>query len=176
MQALGMDLSDTSLADTPMRVARMYVNETFRGLSAKNFPRISFFEKAPGTPEMIVVNDITLYSYCEHHFVPFFGKVHVAYIPGDRLLGLSKVNRVVDYLSRKPHLQERLTREIADTLSELLQTRHVAVFVEAQHLCVASRGVRDAKSITRTGCYLGQFQNTHTRAEFMASLKMQGSL
>jgi GTP cyclohydrolase I len=118
---------------------------------------------------MIIVNDITLFSYCEHHFVPFIGKVHVAYYPNKKVIGLSKINRLIEFISKKPQVQERLTVEIACTLSELLETKHVAVYIEANHLCVASRGVKDTNSLTKTGYYLGKFKDENVKREFIES-------
>ncbi len=169
MQALDLDLDDPSLKDTPKRVAKMYVDEAFKGLNKENFPKISFFDNDYNYDEMIIINNITLFSYCEHHFVPFIGKVHVAYYPNKKVIGLSKINRIIEFLSKKPQVQERLTVEIARTLSELLATEHVAVYVEANHLCVASRGVKDTNSITKTGTYLGKFKSELVRREFTQS-------
>lgn len=169
MQVLNLDLNDPSLKDTPNRVAKMYVDEVFKGLNKDNFPKISLFNNDYSYDEMIIVNDITLFSYCEHHFVPFIGKVHVAYYPNKKVIGLSKINRVIDFISKKPQVQERLTVEIAYTLSELLETEHVAVYIEAKHLCVASRGVKDTNSLTKTGYYLGKFKSKEVKREFFES-------
>ncbi len=171
MEALELDLNDPSLKDTPKRVAKMYVNEAFKGLDNANFPAISLFDNEYLYDEMISVNDITLYSYCEHHFVPFMGKVHVAYFPNKKVIGLSKINRLVEFISKKPQVQEKLTVEIANTLSAVLDTQDVAVYVEANHLCVASRGIKDTKSITKTGIYLGKFEKQKVRKEFFNSFK-----
>lgn len=171
MEALGLDLDDPSLKDTPKRVAKMFVNEAFVGLDETQFPEVSFFDNSYNFDEMVVVNDISLYSYCEHHFVPFFGRVNVAYFPKKKVLGLSKINRIVDFIGRKPQVQEKLTREIAETLSALLDTEHVAVFVEANHLCVASRGIKDHNSHTKTGSYLGKFKNEWTKKEFISTFQ-----
>lgn len=169
MEVLGLDLNDPSLKETPKRVAKMYLEELFVGLDASQFPDVSFFDNNYGFDEMVIVNDITLYSYCEHHFVPFIGKVNVAYFPNKKVIGLSKINRVVEFISKKPQVQEKLTVEIAQTLSELLETRDVAVYVQADHLCVASRGVKDYNSYTKTGTYLGKFKSKKVRNEFMSS-------
>ena len=166
MQTLDLNMEDASIKDTPLRVAKMYVDEVFRGLDINNFPQVSFFDKDYGYDEMVVVNDITLFSYCEHHFVPFMGKVHVGYYPHKKVIGLSKLNRIVEFLSKKPQVQERLTVEIARKLSELLETEHIAVYIEANHLCVASRGIKDTNSVTKTSCYLGKFGNEEIRREF----------
>lgn len=169
MQTLKLDLDDPSLRDTPKRVAKMYIDEAFKGLDNDKFPKVSFFDKDYGYDEMIIVNNITLFSYCEHHFVPFMGRVHVAYYPNNKVIGLSKLNRIVEFISKKPQVQERLTVEIAHTLSELLETEHVAVNIEANHLCVASRGIKDTNSLTKTGCYLGKFKNNGIKKEFTES-------
>lgn len=169
MQTLELNLDDPSLRDTPKRVAKMYIDEAFIGLDNDKFPKVSFFDKDYGYDEMIIVNNITLFSYCEHHFVPFTGRVHVAYYPNTKVIGLSKVNRVVEYLGKKPQVQERLTVDIAHTLSKLLDTNHVAVYIEAHHHCVASRGIKDTNSLTKTSCYLGKFQIQKVKKEFMES-------
>lgn len=169
MEVLGLDLKDASLKDTPKRVAKMYLEELFVGLDPSQFPDISFFDNEYSFDEMVIVNDITLYSYCEHHFVPFIGKVNVAYFPNKKVIGLSKINRVVEYISKKPQVQEKLTVEIAQTLSRLLETKDVAVYVQANHLCVASRGVKDYNSYTKTGTYLGKFKSKKVKNEFMSS-------
>ncbi len=171
MEALGLDLDDESLKKTPERVAKMYVNEVFRGLNEKNFPKISFFDNATNYKDMIMVDNITMFSYCEHHFVPFFGKVAVAYMPKDRVIGLSKINRIVQFTASKPQIQEKLTVEIGQKLSELLKTDDVAVFIEATHLCVASRGVRDEKSVTKTNFFGGKFLKDKMRTRFTSSLR-----
>lgn len=171
MVALGLDLDDASLKKTPERVAKMFVNDVFRGLDEKNFPKISFFENTSGYHEMIVVDNITMYSYCEHHFVPFFGKVAVAYIPKDRVIGLSKINRIVQFFASKPQIQEKLTMEIGKKLTELLKTEDVAVYIEANHLCVASRGVRDVNSVTKTQFFNGKFLKDKTKNKFFNTIE-----
>jgi GTP cyclohydrolase I len=171
METLGLNLLDDSLRDTPNRVAKMFVKETFSGLNTDNKPAISLFKNTYQYNEMLIEKDITLYSYCEHHFVPIIGKVHVAYIPGSNVIGLSKINRLVQYYAKRPQVQERLTREIAEGLKEALQTQDVAVQIDATHLCVASRGIQDSNSSTTTSLYSGQFQNEATRMEFLAALK-----
>ncbi|WP_018629939.1 GTP cyclohydrolase I FolE [Niabella aurantiaca] len=168
MYALGLDLNDDSLSETPKRVAKMFVKEMFSGLNPANQPRISLFENKYRYNRMLVEKDITLYSCCEHHFVPIIGKAHVAYIPGTKVIGLSKINRLVQYYARRPQVQERLTIQIANGLKEVLQHNDVAVMVEADHLCVASRGIKDTHSSTVTVSYSGKFQNEHTRAEFLS--------
>ncbi|CAD5250714.1 MAG: GTP cyclohydrolase I FolE [Imperialibacter sp.] len=171
METLGLDVNDDSLKATPVRVAKMYVKEVFSGLNPINKPSISLFENTYGYNEMLVEKDITLYSYCEHHFVPIIGKVHVAYIPAAKVIGLSKINRLTQYYSRRPQVQERLTREISEGLREALQTQDVAVCIEAAHLCVASRGVEDTKSSTRTVMYSGRFQEAGMKLEFLSALR-----
>ncbi|WP_240338014.1 GTP cyclohydrolase I FolE [Gelidibacter japonicus] len=170
MEALGLDLDDASLKKTPERVAKMYVNEVFRGLNENNFPKISFFENTNNYKDMLMVDNISMYSYCEHHFVPFFGKVAVAYIPNDRVIGLSKINRIVQFIASKPQIQEKLTVEIGQKLSELLKTDDIAVFIEATHLCVASRGVRDEKSVTKTNFFSGKFLKNKMKSRFINAL------
>jgi GTP cyclohydrolase I len=171
METLGLDLTDDSLKDTPKRVAKMYVKEIFSGLNPANKPAISLFENSYQYDEMLVEKDITLYSYCEHHFVPIIGKVHVAYIPNGKVIGLSKINRLVNYYSKRPQVQERLTNQIAEGLKESLHTEDVAVRIEALHLCVASRGIQDTRSSTATVHYSGKFREEKTKSEFMSLLK-----
>jgi GTP cyclohydrolase I len=166
MLILGLDLNDDSLKDTPARVAGMYVRETFSGLDEANEPEITLFENKYRYSEMLIEKNISVYSTCEHHFVPIIGKAHIAYIPNGRVIGLSKLNRIVHYFSRRPQVQERLTMEIAAYLKRVLYTEDVAVVIDATHLCVASRGVRDVDSTTVTSSYNGQFLNTARRSEF----------
>ncbi len=170
MQALGLDLSDDSLSGTPRRVAKMFVKEIFSGLNPANEPKISLFENKYGYKKMLIEKDITLYSNCEHHFVPIIGKVHVAYIPGRQVLGLSKINRVVQYYAKRPQVQERLTVQISEALKEILQHNDVAVVIEADHLCVASRGIRDTNSQTVTVSYSGTFQEEAIKQEFLSHI------
>ncbi|WP_124642302.1 MULTISPECIES: GTP cyclohydrolase I FolE [Amniculibacterium] len=170
METLGLDLSDDSLQDTPRRVAKMYVKEIFSGLDPANKPSISLFENKYGYKKMLVEKNITLYSHCEHHFVPIIGKVHVAYIPKDHVLGLSKINRLVQYYAKRPQVQERLTVQILEGMKEILGHDDVAVMVEADHLCVASRGICDTNSSTVTSEFSGQFENERLQAEFMSYL------
>lgn len=168
METLGLDLNDDSLRNTPNRVAKMYVNEIFSGLNPDNKPKISLFENNYGYKRMLVEKDITLYSNCEHHFVPIIGKAHVAYIPGKYVLGLSKINRIVQYYAKRPQVQERLTMQISDAMKEILGHNDVAVIIEADHLCVASRGINDTNSITTTASFAGQFGNETIRQEFLS--------
>ncbi|WP_100337621.1 GTP cyclohydrolase I FolE [Hymenobacter chitinivorans] len=171
MQLLGLDLNDDSLKGTPRRVAKMYVQEWFRGLDPKHRPEVKLFDNRYGYGQMLVEKDITVFSCCEHHFVPIMGKAHVAYLPGEHVVGLSKLNRVVQYYARRPQVQERLTRQIAEELKHSLQTENVAVLIEADHLCVMSRGVNDTSSSTLTAEYGGLFKEDSTlRAEFLRLL------
>ncbi len=168
MLTLGLDLSDDSLKGTPKRVAKMYVKEIFSGLDARNFPKASLFENKFGYKEMLVEKDITFYSNCEHHFVPFYGKAHIAYMGADKVIGLSKLNRIVQYFAQRPQVQERLTNQIGKELQIVLQTENVAVLLEANHLCVASRGVKDTNSSTITTFYGGRFINDDIKSQFLS--------
>lgn len=168
MRTLGLDLNDDSLADTPKRVAKMYVKEIFSGLNPENKPKASLFENKYKYKRMLVEKDITVYSNCEHHFVPIIGKAHVAYIPDEKVIGLSKINRIVQYYSKRPQVQERLTIQISDSLKELLQHENVAVVIEADHLCVASRGIGDTNSMTVTSIFSGRFETDSIKNEFLA--------
>jgi len=171
MDTLGLDLSDDSLNGTPKRVAKMFVKEVFSGLNPANKPEIKLFENKYQYNEMLIEKDITLYSYCEHHFVPIIGKVHVAYISSGSVIGLSKINRLVQHYAKRPQVQERLTNQIADSLKEVLQTEDIAVIIDAVHLCVASRGIKDTNSSTVTASYSGKFKEESTRAAFIALVK-----
>ncbi|MCE1187499.1 MAG: GTP cyclohydrolase I FolE [Ignavibacteria bacterium] len=171
MDILGLDLKDDSLKGTPARVAKMYVNEIFSGLNPKNKPALTLFENQFGYSQMLVEKNITFYSNCEHHFVPFFGKAHVAYFSTGKVVGLSKLNRLVQYYAKRPQIQERLTEQIAAELKQALQTDDVAVMIEADHLCVASRGVEDVNSSTITASYHGKFLNQQIRNEFLHLIK-----
>lgn len=168
MNILGLDLTDDSLKDTPRRVAKMYVKEIFSGLNPANKPSVSLFENKYQYNQMLVEKDITLYSNCEHHFVPIVGKAHVAYISNGYVIGLSKINRIVQYYAKRPQVQERLTIQIAEELKAVLKTEHVAVVIEADHLCVSSRGIQDISSQTVTSHYSGKFLNDQTRNEFLS--------
>jgi GTP cyclohydrolase IA len=171
MDLLGLDLTDDSLAGTPRRVAKMFVNEWFRGLNPEHRPEVRLFDNRYQYQQMLVERDITLFSCCEHHFVPIVGKAHVAYLPGEHVVGLSKLNRVVQYYARRPQVQERLTRQIAEELKHSLQTDDVAVLIEADHLCVMSRGVNDTSSSTITAEYGGRFGQDETlRQEFLRQI------
>jgi len=169
METLGLDLANGSLQDSPRRVAKMYVQEYFQGLKQENFPRITVIENEMLYDQMVVVRDINVMSVCEHHFVTIHGIAHVAYIPSHGVVGLSKINRIVDYFSRRPQVQERLTKQIADCLEYILKTEDVAVFIKAKHYCVISRGVKDTNSETITTDLRGAFKvNPETRNEFLA--------
>ncbi len=170
MKVLGLDLKNASLSETPKRVAKMYVTEVFKGLDITQFPNVSFFENTNQYHEMIMVNNIKMYSYCEHHFVPVFGKASVAYIPKDRVIGLSKINRIVQFFASKPQIQEKLTVEIGEKLKDLLKTDDIAIHIEATHLCVASRGIEDESSQTKTYYFNGKFLKDEEKARFLNSL------
>lgn len=171
METLGLDLSDDSLKNTPNRVAKMYVKEAFGGLNPANKPAISLFENKYNYNQMLVEKDITLYSHCEHHFVPIIGKVHVAYVPHESVIGLSKINRLVNYYAKRPQVQERLNIQIAEGLMEALGHNDVAVSIEADHLCVASRGIKDTNSYTITEFYSGVFEEETMQRKFLERIK-----
>lgn len=167
METLGLDLSDDSLKGTPKRVAKMFVDEIFNGLDPANKPKVALFDNKFSYNQMLVEKNITFYSNCEHHFVPIFGKAHLAYISSGKVIGLSKLNRIVDYFARRPQVQERLTMQIARELQTILNTKDVAVLIDAKHLCVSSRGVKDSSSATVTSFYGGKFAEENTRSEFL---------
>ena len=167
MEILGMDLRDDSLRGTPLRVAKMYVKELFQGLNPANMPSMTLFENKFQYNEMLVEKNINFYTNCEHHFVPFFGKAHVAYISSGKVIGLSKLNRLVEYFSKRPQVQERLTMQIGKALQTVLQTQDVAVMMDAKHLCVSSRGVKDDSSNTITSFFGGKFQEQKKKMEFL---------
>jgi GTP cyclohydrolase I len=167
MNIMGLDMTDDSLKDTPRRVAKMYINESFRGLNPANKPHVTLFENKYNYKQMVIERDISFYSNCEHHFVPIFGKAHIGYISSGTVVGLSKLNRIVDYYSKRPQVQERLTIQIANELMEALNTEDVAVVLEAKHLCVSSRGIKDDTSITTTSALFGKFLDADTRSEFI---------
>lgn len=170
METLGLDLTDDSLKGTPGRVARMYVDEIFAGLNPENRPTASLFENKYQYGQMLVEKHIGFYSNCEHHFVPIFGKAHIAYISSGKVIGLSKLNRIVNYYARRPQVQERMTNQIGTDLQQLLRTEDVAVIVDAKHLCVASRGIQDDHSSTVTAFYGGAFLNPETQAQLRSFL------
>ncbi len=166
---LGLDLKDDSLRETPHRIAKMYVDEIFSGLNYANFPKISVIENKMGVDEMVKISEISLTSTCEHHFVTIDGTARVAYIPKDKLIGLSKINRIVRFFAQRPQVQERLSRQILIAMQTLLQTDDVAISIDATHYCVKSRGVMDANSHTQTTALGGLFKDQHqTRAEFLS--------
>ncbi|AUC81576.1 GTP cyclohydrolase I FolE [Lacinutrix sp. Bg11-31] len=158
MDVLGMDLTDDSLKGSPKRVAKMYVEEIFSGLNPANKPAITLFDNKYQYNQMLVEKNITFYSNCEHHFVPIIGKAHVSYISSGKVIGLSKLNRIVQYFANRPQVQERLTNQIANELKTILKTENVAVIIDAKHLCVSSRGIKDETSSTVTSYYGGAFK------------------
>jgi GTP cyclohydrolase I len=167
MQTLGLDLTDDSLRGTPRRVAKMYVREVFSGLNPKNRPHTRLFENKYKYDQMLVEKDITFYSHCEHHFVPIYGKAHVAYFSSGNVIGLSKINRIVQYFAKRPQVQERLTIQIGKEMERVLDTKDVAVVLDANHMCVASRGVGDTNSKTGTAYFSGKFRDESTKREFL---------
>lgn len=171
MDVMGMDLNDDSLKGTPERVAKMYIDEIFSGLNPKNKPKMSLFENKYQYNQMLVEKNITFYSNCEHHFVPIFGKAHVAYISSGKVIGLSKLNRIVQYYSQRPQVQERLTNQIGKDLEHILKTEDIAVIIDAKHLCVCSRGIKDDTSTTITTYYGGAFKNPQKIAELQNYIK-----
>ena len=168
MHTLGLDLNDDSLKGTPHRVAKMYVKEIFSGLNPENMPDLKVFDNKYQYGEMLVEKNITLYSSCEHHFLPIIGQAHVGYIANDKVIGLSKINRIVDYFARRPQVQERLSRQIFEALKKALDTEDVAVVIESKHLCVSSRGIQDTESSTVTAEYGGKFKDIDVRKEFLS--------
>ena len=172
MHTLGLDLEDDSLSGTPYRVAKMYVDEIFSGLDIANKPKIALFENKYAYKEMLVEKNITFFSNCEHHFVPIIGKAHLAYISNGKVIGLSKLNRIVQFFAKRPQAQERLTEQIANELQLVLDTKDVAVIIDAEHLCVSSRGVQDVNSSTVTSYFGGQFENADKRKEFLEYVKL----
>ena len=170
MLTLGLNITDDSLRETPNRVAKMYVEEMFSGLDPENKPDMTLFNNNYKYNDMLIEKNISLYSYCEHHFVPIVGKVHVAYIPKDKVIGLSKINRLVEYYAKRPQVQERLTIEIAEGLKKALSADDVAVVIDAVHFCISSRGVRDTNSSTVTTNYSGRFLNSDVRNQFLSML------
>ncbi len=167
MHILGLDLTDDSLQGTPRRVAKMFIKESFSGLNPENKPKVALFKNSYQYDQMLVEKNITFYSNCEHHFVPIIGKAHVAYISNGSVIGLSKINRIVEYFAKRPQVQERFTMQIGEELKEILGTEDIAVVVDAVHLCVASRGVRDTNSSTVTSYYGGKFKEDETKREFL---------
>jgi GTP cyclohydrolase I len=169
MESLGLDLNDDSLRETPDRVAKMYVKEIFKGLDPVNYPEITLFDNKLGYNGMLMEKDITVHSFCEHHFVPIIGKAKAAYFPKEKIIGLSKINRLVQYFSSKPQVQENLTVEISNELKRLLNTENVAVYIEARHMCVSARGIKDTESFTITSSFSGKFAEQEYKLEFLNS-------
>jgi len=167
MTVLGLDLTDDSLRGTPKRVAKMYVKEVFSGLNPRNRPQARLFENKYKYDQMLVEKEITFYSHCEHHFVPIYGKIHVAYFSSGKVIGLSKINRIVQYYAKRPQVQERLTVQIGKEMERLLNTPDVGVVVDANHMCVASRGVGDTNSKTGTAYFSGRFREENVKKEFL---------
>jgi GTP cyclohydrolase IA len=172
MEILGLDLNDDSLQGTPHRVSKMFVQEIFYGLNPENKPKVSVFENKFKYGEMLVEKNINMNSFCEHHFLPIVGKAHVAYISSGEVIGLSKINRIVDYFARRPQVQERLTVQIANELRTVLKTEDVAVVIDAKHMCVSCRGIQDESSTTLTAEYSGKFKEKDVREEFLKYLNI----
>lgn len=173
LHTLGIDLTDDSLKGTPHRVAKMFVKELFGGLNPKNKPKASTFENNYKYGEMLVEKNIVLYSTCEHHLLPIIGRAHVAYISNGRVIGLSKMNRIVEHYSKRPQVQERLTMQIVQEMQIALGTQDVACVIDAKHLCVNSRGIKDIDSSTVTSEFGGKFKEEQTRREFLEYIKME---
>ena len=173
METLGLDLTDDSLKGTPNRVAKMFVNEIFSGLDPKNKPKASTFENKYKYGEMLVEKNITVYSTCEHHLLPIVGRAHIAYISNGNVVGLSKMNRIVDYYAKRPQVQERMTIQIVKELQSVLNTDDVACVIDAKHLCVNSRGIRDIESSTVTSEFGGQFKDKEVRKEFLSYIQLK---
>ena len=173
METLVLDLSDDSLKGTPERVAKMFIDEIFSGLDPKNKPKVALFENKYQYDQMLVEKNISFYSNCEHHFVPIIGKAHVAYISSGKVIGLSKLNRIVQYYAKRPQVQERLTNQIASELQSVLGTEDVAVIIDAKHLCVSSRGIKDDTSTTITSFYGGVFREPAKIAELQNFINSQ---
>ena len=177
MQVLGLDLTDENLKGTPKRVAKMFINEVFSGLDPMNMTKVKLFENKYKYNEMLVEKDITCFSHCEHHFVPIYGKAHVAYISNGYVIGLSKINRIVQYFSSRPQVQERLTMQIGHALTKILGTEDVAVIIDAHHMCVSSRGIKDVNSNTVTSFYGGKFdRDEQSRIEFLQYVSLGQSV
>ncbi len=171
MEIMGLDLNDDSLSGTPRRVAKMYIKEIFSGLNPANKPKVALFDNKYQYNEMLVEKDITFYSNCEHHFVPIIGRAHVAYFSSGKVIGLSKINRIVNYFAKRPQVQERLTVQIANDLKALLETEDVAVVIDAEHLCVSSRGIQDVNSSTVTAQFHGKFKEEGVKNEFLSYIQ-----
>jgi GTP cyclohydrolase I len=172
LHTLGMDLTDDSIQGTPKRVAKAFINEMFMGLDPKNKPKASTFDNNYNYGEMLVEKNIVLYSTCEHHLLPIIGRAHVAYISDGKVIGLSKMNRIVEYFSKRPQVQERLTMQVVQAMQEALGTQDVACVIDAKHLCVNSRGIKDIESSTVTSEFGGKFKEKETKKEFLQYLQM----
>ena len=176
LKILGLDLQDDSLKETPKRIAKMYVNEIFSGLNAMHFPKITVIENKMGYDQMVCVQDIEVMSMCEHHFQPIDGFATIAYIPHTKVIGLSKLNRIVEYFAKRPQVQERMTKQIADCLQYILETEDVAVHINAKHYCVIARGIQDSHSTTTTSDLRGAFKaRPETRTEFLGQCRLRFS-
>ena len=175
LDILGMDLKDESISGTPKRVARMFINEIFSGINPINKPNTSTFDNSYKYGEMLVEKNITVNSTCEHHLLPIVGIAHVAYISNGKVVGLSKINRIVDYYSRRPQVQERLTLQIVQELQNILKTKDVACVIDAKHLCVNSRGIRDVQSSTVTSEFRGKFKEKEIKKEFLDYIKLEAN-
>lgn len=173
MEELGLDMTDDSLKGTPHRVAKMFIQEIFSGLNPANKPKISVFENSYHYDKMLVEADITFNSTCEHHFLPIIGKAHIGYVSSGKVIGLSKLNRIVDYYSRRPQVQERLIMQIFNELKSVLETEDVIVVMEAKHLCVSSRGIKDESSFTSTLQYGGIFNDKENRNDFFNLIQQE---
>ncbi|HKK75790.1 MAG TPA: GTP cyclohydrolase I FolE [Saprospiraceae bacterium] len=171
MNTIGLDLTDDSLNGTPRRVAKMFIKEIFSGLNPENKPAISLFENKFQYKEMLVEKGIQLHSFCEHHFLPIYGKAHVAYIANGNVIGLSKLNRIVEFFAKRPQVQERLTIQIAEELKKVLDTEDVAVYIEAKHMCVQMRGIEHNDCVTITSEYGGAFQKESVKNEFLQAIR-----
>ncbi|CAM1362257.1 GTP cyclohydrolase 1 [Tenacibaculum litoreum] len=172
LETLGMDLTDDSMQGTPKRVAKAFVNELFMGLNPKNKPEASTFDNTYKYGEMLVEKNIIVYSTCEHHLLPIIGRAHVAYISNGKVIGLSKMNRIVEYYAKRPQVQERLTMQVVQAMQEALGTQDVACVIDAKHLCVNSRGIKDIESSTVTAEFGGAFKNKETKREFLDYIKL----
>ncbi|WP_408034049.1 GTP cyclohydrolase I FolE [Tenacibaculum sp. 1_MG-2023] len=172
LETLGMDLTDDSMQGTPKRVAKAFVNELFMGLNPKNKPKASTFDNTYKYGEMLVEKNIIVYSTCEHHLLPIIGRAHVAYISNGKVIGLSKMNRLVEYYAKRPQVQERLTMQVVQAMQEALGTQDVACVIDAKHLCVNSRGIKDIESSTVTAEFGGAFKNKETKREFLDYIKL----
>ena len=176
METMGLDLNDESLSGTPDRVAKMFINEIFSGLKPENKPVARKFDNKYDYGDMVVEKNIQVTSFCEHHFLPFIGKAHVAYISNGSVIGLSKINRIVDYYARRPQVQERLTLQIADELQNAMDTEDVAVYIDSKHLCVSTRGIKDTTSSTVTVDYRGAFKDKKVQQRFIDYIKNETEL